>query len=343
MRYSESREQSAELLRMLLPHMARHAAGFHPMSYAVWYEHLAGTNPALSAALEARLARVETLADGDIIELYERHVVGRDTEASVQMTGEIARLVEQVDGAASEASNKVRRYADELDGYRQQLQTDLGRDALGKVVASLIVETGRVRDSTDTFTGRLRLSSQEVERLRAELEVAQGLACRDPLTGLLNRRGLDQQRQRDCGADYDACSLMLIDIDRFKAINDAHGHLLGDKVISAVARALQTNVGERGPIARLGGEEFAALLLRAPGEQAMGIAELVRAAVERGRLRRAEGESIGGVTVSIGVATAYPGESFESLMLRADRALYRSKAAGRNTVTLASREETGER
>jgi len=326
---------------MLLPHMARHAAGFHPMSYAVWYEHLAGINPALSAALEARLAQLDTLLDADIIELYERHVAVRDTEASAHVTGEIARLVEQVDGAASEASKKVRKYADELDGYRAQLQADLGQDALGKVVESLIAETGRVRDSTDTFTGRLRLSSQEVERLRAELEVAQGLACRDPLTGLLNRRGLDQQRQRDCSTGYDACSLMLVDIDRFKAINDAHGHLLGDKVITAVARALQTSVGERGPIARIGGEEFAALLLQTPGEQAMRVAEQVRAAVERGRLRRAEGESIGGVTVSVGVSAAADGETFESLMLRADRALYRSKEAGRNAVTLAGHEEPG--
>jgi len=202
-------------------------------------------------------------------------------------------------------------------------------------VQSLILDTSRVRTSTETFYDHLRKNAQEVEQLRAELAVAQGLASRDPLTGLLNRRGFDQQLQRASAVPYAETSLLIIDIDQFKAINDAHGHMLGDKVIIAVARALHTCAGTRGPTARIGGEEFSAVLLNTAGEVAMVIAEQVRAAVERGRIRRSEGsESIGGVTVSIGIACSREGEPFDSLMLRADRALYQSKARGRNRVTL---------
>ena len=131
-------------------------------------------------------------------------------------------------------------------------------------------------------------------------------------------------------------SLLIVDIDQFKSVNDTHGHILGDKVIVAVARALQACTGSRGLVARIGGEEFSALLLHTGGDAALGIAEQVRAAVERGRIRRAEGsDSIGGVTVSIGIAARSEAESFETMMQRADRALYQSKSAGRNRVTLA--------
>ena len=336
MRYKETREQTAELLRMVLPQMARHGAGFHPMTYAVWYEYLARINPHLNAAVDARIAECTSLSDNDIFELYEKFLGSRDSQTSAHVSAQIARLVQQVDGAASEAGDKVRSYGAELDGYRAQLQRDIDQHQLDQVVKSLILDTQRVRYTTETFQEQLKKNSHEVEQLRAELEIAQGLACRDPLTGLLNRRGLEQQVQRDWAGKNVPSSLLIVDIDKFKHINDTHGHILGDKVIVAVARALQACTGSRGPVARIGGEEFAALLLHTGGDAALGVGEQIRAAVERGRIRRAEGsDSVGGVTVSIGIAAWNEAESFETLMERADRGLYQSKSGGRNRVTLA--------
>jgi diguanylate cyclase len=337
MRYKQNREQTAELLRMVLPLMARHSAGFNPTTFTVWYEYVAGINPRLSAAVDTRLSERSTLSDDDMVALYDRHIAERDIESSQIMRTQIERLVGEVDSAAFEAGKEVRQFGDELTHYGKKLQLGIGQDQLDEVVASLAQGTSRVRTMTDSLSEHLKKSSQEVERLRAELEVAQGLAWRDPLTGLLNRRGLDQRLARDWSARPGGCGALVIDIDRFKAINDAHGHLLGDKVIIAVARALAGCVGERGPIARIGGEEFAALLLQTPGERAAAaVAEQVRATVERGRIRRADADQgIGGVTISIGVAMSIPGERFEALLERADRALYQSKSAGRNRVTVA--------
>ena len=166
----------------------------------------------------------------------------------------------------------------------------------------------------------------------------QGLALTDPLTGLLNRRGFDQQMQRIGQGSLTGCTLLIVDIDHFKAINDAHGHLLGDKVIAAVAGVLRACVGERGPIARIGGEEFAVLLGQTSTAGGAELAERIRNSVERGKIRRADtDESIGNVTVSIGVAGGNASEAFESLMNRADQSLYQSKSAGRNRVTIAER------
>jgi diguanylate cyclase len=338
MRYKETRQQSAELLRMVLPLMARHSAAFHPLSYSVWYEYVAGTNPALRAALDARLAQAAPLTDRDIEVLFDAHVAMRDIDSSARMRAEIARMIENVDGVAVEAGQEVQQYGNELDGYRERLHDDIGKDSLNQVVNALIGETTRVRVKTGVYHEHLKKSSEEVERLRGELELVQGLALTDPLTGLLNRRGFDHEIERISHGNLQGCTLLIMDIDHFKAINDAHGHLLGDKVIIAVANVLRACTGERGPIARIGGEEFAVLLSHTSSAGGVELAERIRAAVEQGKIRRADtDESIGNVTVSLGLATCGDNEQFEAIIARADRALYQSKAAGRNRVTVAER------
>jgi diguanylate cyclase len=338
MRYKETRQQSAELLRMVLPLMARHSAAFHPLSYSVWYEYVAGTNPALRAALDARLAQAAPLTDRDIEVLFDAHVAMRDIDSSARMRAEIARMIENVDGVAVEAGQEVQQYGNELDGYRERLRDDIGKDSLNQVVSALIGETTRVRVKTGVYHEHLKKSSEEVERLRGELELVQGLALTDPLTGLLNRRGFDHEIERISHGSLQGCTLLIMDIDHFKAINDAHGHLLGDKVIIAVANVLRACTGERGPIARIGGEEFAVLLSHTSSAGGVELAERIRAAVEQGKIRRADtDESIGNVTVSLGLATCGDNEQFEAMIARADRALYQSKAAGRNRVTVAER------
>jgi diguanylate cyclase len=336
MRYWETREQSAELLRMVLPLMARHAACFNPMSYAVWYEYAAGINSALRTAIDQQVARGAPLSDDDIFGLYAAHVAQRDLDASVRMRTDIERLMKDVDGAALEAGEEVAQFGTELSAYRGRLERGLNGEDLGGMVQSLIHDTTRMHASTDQFHEHLRKSALEVERLRGELEVAQGLAQRDPITALLNRRGFDQQFVRLDREGLPGCCLMILDIDNFKAINDSHGHLLGDKVIIAVANVLRSCVGERGSIARIGGDEFAVLLAQPDLDGASALAERVRASVSRGALRRADtDEVIGGVSVSIGVAVRYAVEALDAFMARADRALYDSKARGRNCVTVA--------
>jgi len=308
------------------------------LSYSVWYEYAAGCNPALQAAIDVRLAQSEVLSDRDIEVLFDTHVALRDIESSARMRAEIARMIEHVNGVAVEAGQEVMQYGNELDGYRARLRDDIGKESLGQVVESLIGETTRVRARTGVYHEHLLKSSAEVERLRGELELVQGLALTDPLTGLLNRRGFDQQLQRIRHDGLQGCTLMMADIDHFKAINDAHGHLLGDKVIVAVANVLRACIGDRGPIARIGGEEFAVLLSQTSSAGGAELAERIRAAVEGGKIRRADTEeSIGNVTVSLGLATAGDTEAFEAMIARADRALYLSKSAGRNRVTVAER------
>jgi diguanylate cyclase len=128
----------------------------------------------------------------------------------------------------------------------------------------------------------------------------------------------------------------MADIDHFKVVNDMHGHLLGDKVLRAVAHVLKSNIKGRDMAARLGGEEFAVILPDTSAAGAAALAKQIRSRVAHGRIKRSAAQGqIGQVTLSIGVAVAEAGESLESLMQRADAALYAAKQNGRNRVEVA--------
>lgn len=341
MRYYEGREESAELLRMLLPLMSRHAAAFNPLSYAVWYEYLSGDNLGLKSAIDEMTVGGRLLNDADIEQLFDKHVALRDIESSMRMRAQMQQVIERVGQAASEANNEVTQYSRGLDEYhRQLLSEDLDRTAMTGLVQSLLGDTNRVRTRAGDIQENLQGSTQEVVRLREQLEMAHGLALTDPLTGLLNRRGFEQLTKKMQADSAERCSALVFDIDHFKAVNDQHGHLLGDRVLAAVAQVIRDCVGDKGRVARMGGEEFAVVLPGVTASSAVDLAERIRVLVEKGRIYRQDREEpVGGVTVSVGVAVRVDGEKFITLMERADRALYKSKQDGRNRITVSTRSD----
>lgn len=164
----------------------------------------------------------------------------------------------------------------------------------------------------------------------------QHAALTDGLTGVPNKRALDEALQRDCSLGDrhgDSCTLILVDLDHFKNINDTWGHVIGDHILQASALALRGAVREGDSIFRFGGEEFAVLLPRTDFEQAREVAERIRRAMAG--LRVPCGKDTVRVTTSAGVATRRQGERPNEWVARADDALYRAKAAGRNCVRLA--------
>ena len=128
--------------------------------------------------------------------------------------------------------------------------------------------------------------------------------------------------------------LLVADIDFFKNFNDTHGHQLGDKVLRFVAQTLQKQLKGQDVVARYGGEEFVVILPDTPFGGAITVAENLRKAVQKQRLRRTDNqEYIGNVTLSIGVSMYRNGEKGEEVVERADNALYQAKKNGRNCVT----------
>lgn len=173
-------------------------------------------------------------------------------------------------------------------------------------------------------------------RMASLVEESRRLATVDALTGLFNRRAFIETATREVArADrYVApLSLLLFDLDHFKLINDKRGHASGDRVLHAVGHLLTASARDADLCARWGGEEFVVAYLSTGAEGALVAAERLRAAVEAMEVVDERGGRIP-VTVSIGLAAARADDTLASLVGRADRAMYRSKAGGRNRVTL---------
>lgn len=184
--------------------------------------------------------------------------------------------------------------------------------------------------STATVVGGLH-SRHRLASMLAEHRLAQ-MAMLDALTGVASRRRLDEVLQRELSsvARGRQLSVVLIDVDRFKSVNDRFGHDVGDDVLRGVARVLQQEGRLSDVVGRWGGEEFLVVCTDTDGVGATVVSE--RAAE---RLRAARMPPVGQVTASFGVAQALPGESARELIARADKALYRAKETGRDRVVVA--------
>jgi diguanylate cyclase (GGDEF)-like protein len=198
--------------------------------------------------------------------------------------------------------------------------------ALARALAAstaVALERVRLAEQLTRSTQENRRLSAEVERRRSLEEDLRELSERDPLTGLLNRRAWDMALTGSLRKRRRPLHVALMDVDRFKDFNDIHGHPAGDALLRHAARAWRGALRTADVLARYGGEEFAVLLAGCSAESAIEIVERVRVA------------TVGGQTVSIGVASWDGREGAEALVARADRALYDAKRAGRDRVVLA--------
>jgi diguanylate cyclase len=337
MRYREDKDQSAELLRLALPLMARQSAALHPISYTLWYEHVAGINPPLSSVLAGKLP----LGDDDVYDLHARYVVARDMEVLDRLQRKLRDVLEEAAQTAAAALDDSGQFEATLRDTRSRLTGAASLESVHAIIAELARETTRMHSATEAVHERLESRAREVELLTRQLEQAKTEALLDPLTGLKNRRGFELAVNElgAAGSPFKGAALVLADIDHFKQINDKHGHLLGDKILRAIGQTLQSNIKGRDIAARPGGDEFAILLQQTPLTGARALAEQIRVAVAAGRIRRADSkEQPGSVTLSIGVAVGGSDDTLESMLARADAALYAAKRSGRNRVSVDANE-----
>jgi diguanylate cyclase len=204
------------------------------------------------------------------------------------------------------------------------------------LVDGLITATKVMESHNRALEERLTASNAEVNQLKEKLETIQKEALTDPLTGLANRKCFDHALETaiaEATHSKQPLCLLMGDVDHFKKFNDTWGHLTGDQVLRLVSKCLKDSVKGRDTAARFGGEEFAVIL---PGTSIVNgrtVAEQIRHTVENKKIvKKSSGETLGSITLSMGVAVYDPGENSDHLIQRADACLYSAKRAGRNRV-----------
>jgi len=238
----------------------------------------------------------------------------------------LARPIEDVTAAADRIGrSEDARTLPDLSGSREVVE-------LSRALRELVVRVG-------SYSARLADAERTKVRLADEKARLRQLAAADPLTGCLNRRGFEEV----AGAALEAArregtpmTVLTLDVDHFKRINDAHGHAAGDEVLRAVADAARAVVRETDPVARFGGEEFVMLLQGADAGQALACAERLRLRLEAAVVRFGDAEIR--LTASVGCAPVDLDEAdaVARAVERADGALYAAKRNGRNRVEQAA-------
>ncbi len=272
-----------------------------------------------------QLGEVFTLASGKEL------VIGRRDDSHVQIRD---------DGVS-------RRHATLVVKGSGALLRDEG-SANGTWVDGARIEQARLEDGARFQIGgqtTLKFIWADELEARFQIRLAEG-ALQDPLTGLYNRRHFEERIASElAAADRHGrpVSLLMCDVDHFKAINDAHGHLAGDETLKMVAFVLRGAVRKEDVLARYGGEEFVIVARETPLDGAQSLAERIRRAVEKSRCAW-QGHDLGvtvsiGVTVSVGAAELVSGRTERALIEAADRALYLAKQGGRNRVVVVRLDE----
>jgi diguanylate cyclase len=308
-----------------------------PRNYEIWYHYATGYNPSLNKTINELLARKGNLTPADIDDIYNAFLSPARLGDRVDSLGdkvveEIEQVMAMIDAATGAASN----YTESLADATQRLGSAQDRDGLRTIVESLVQTTKEIQRSNHALELRLKASKQEINELQENLEAVRHESLTDPLTSLANRKYLDQSLSKhlaEAAVRNDALSLMMIDIDSFKSFNDSFGHLTGDQVLRLVAQCVKQNVKGQDIAARYGGEEFAVVLPHTALRQALTVGDHIRRAVmAKDLIKRSTGESLGRVTISVGIATHHRGDTAQTLIERADACLYAAKRTGRNKV-----------
>ncbi|WP_260958326.1 GGDEF domain-containing protein [Pseudomonas citri] len=243
-----------------------------------------------------------------------------------------SQIREQVDGLQSSVQQ-----ADDLEGLKQVLENHL-EGLLGTMDQHQKQRDQREQEVSarlKSLAERVALMEQDALIVRENLEEQRQKALIDPLTGLPNRAAWSERLEHEVAQwqrQGNSLLLAMLDLDHFKRINDNYGHLAGDRVLKLIASVLRKRLRGSDFIARFGGEEFVLLIPDTPLAAGTKLAENLRAAIEACPFHF-KGEPVT-VTVSIGMTAFKTGENSDSVLKRADQALYRAKNAGRNRVEM---------
>jgi diguanylate cyclase len=309
-----------------------------PDNYAIWYEYYSGSNTILNRTIDTILSN-KALMDARTLDDLRKSFFASAEERSmiVETSRSVLKTLNEVIGLANRASQDAQDFGTTVHAFAQNA-LDASVANLRQLIETLVQESQMMAERSEYVRGRMRLSAEKIEDLERNLQDAMREANVDCLTGLANRKAYETTARRLAGAamnDGDDLSLLLVDIDHFKRVNDTWGHPTGDDVLRHVSGVIRNEVRGGDFASRYGGEEFAVLLPHTGKASAASVAENIRQAIAKAPVALPVVPPIGYITVSIGGASYEIGEPLSEWISRADSALYSAKRGGRNCVRIS--------
>lgn len=327
----------ATVAKKALMLMTQRRIAMYPENYLVWFEYFMGKNIALVDDINQILQKETGISDKTSLRLFKKHF-GKDAriEHIENSYREIQKILKDVIEEIMFTQDFTIDFQDKLKGVTAQLEDAAEPEEIQEIVSGLMHITVEAIHSSEQMKTRLDETTNLSQNLQKELEKAQHEILIDPLTGLYNRKAFDRKIQEYMKIYQDEGSLfsmMMMDIDHFKLFNDQHGHLLGDQVLRFLGSFLHKELKGKDFAARYGGEEFIILLAGTSADNACAFADNLRKSISGVKLRHVKTDTIlGRITISIGVSAIRKDDTVESLVERADNALYMAKQNGRNNV-----------
>jgi len=332
-------EYATSIAEKAMRSMAEQRVPPTPNNFHVWFNYTLGEPPVLKRAIDILIGNKRKFDAATNREIYESYIGSKATDDAV--AHDVSQRLHSVMTSARQflataiADNRTHMAA--INDVTER--TEAGVDPR-ELVENLMGELARATTRATRLEVSFVEKSRELATIRDSLVQSEERAKTDILTGLPNRRALEEffrKAQLAAMEQDDPLSALLIDIDHFKRFNDEFGHGVGDQVLRLMAKVLREAVRDIDLPARYGGEELIVILPSAGLATATAVAERIRRSVAECHIsRRSTGEALPGITISIGVAQFQGGESMADLIERCDRALYLAKNTGRNRVVTES-------
>lgn len=328
--------ESIKCLRLAVAKIQELTIPASPEVYSIWYEYYAGQKTELITAINRRISRNGIFNHQFCQELFNQYFVEVPEHKLKEIRQAIRGLIDLLKAELSVLNEDLSSYSTVLESAENDLSENIEIRSLQTIVHSLIDETKKCRSRNHKALSKVYRLNSQICSLQNTLGQLSEEVYQDSLTGIGNRRGFDKTLAdaiAESRTTNRPLSLILLDIDFFKRVNDEHGHIVGDRVLRFVSETLKRSIKGSDYVARYGGEEFALILPDTDLTGSLAVAQQVQVNVARTKLTKTKGGSpIESVTISGGLSILKPNEDGDSLMRRVDSYLYDAKSAGRNMI-----------
>lgn len=333
---SETITLSHNYLRLVLPLMSQNEVPITPENYTVWYRYVVGADQKLNAAIQKMIESNTAFTAGVNETLYGQFCADSDPIVLKRIRDSIQEILISIFSEIAGMNGHTEKYENVILNSVAKLSDNVSAEEIVNIVGQIIHETKEMARFGQTLQQKLTQANDELKSIKKQFEKAKAESAMDFLTGIPNKKTFNETLLnilKEANDENSGFCMLMMDIDNFKAFNDRHGHIVGDRVLRFVAQKTKTLLKGRDFIARFGGEEFVAILPQTDIIGASAAAKNIRQYFAQAELKSATTtEALGAITVSIGVACYRHGESADMLIERADQALYHAKKSGRNRV-----------